>query len=105
MLEFMKTLWRRWKALAHRIIRGQNWLLMGVAYWVGMGPVAFFMRIKHEDLIDRGLGDASSASHWLPLAAPKHDIRRAQRPWSSSAQRGSKEPSDAAPTLARSPCR
>ena len=81
MLELMKTLWRRWKALAHRIIRGQNWLLMGVAYWVGMGPVAFFMRMKHKDLIDRGLGDPSSPSHWLPLADQKQDIRRAQRPW------------------------
>jgi len=81
MLELMKTLWRRWKALAHRIIRGQNWMLMGIAYWVGMGPVAFFMRMKHKDLIDRGLGDATSPTHWLPLEDQKQDIRRAQRPW------------------------
>ena len=81
MLAFMKFLWRRWKGLAHRIIAAQNWLVMAIAYAVGMGPVAVIMRMKHPDLIDRGLGDPESASYWIPLNDERQDIRRAQRPY------------------------
>ena len=48
---------------------------------IGMGPVAVVMRIKHDDLIDRGLGDPDSDSYWIPLALEQQDIRRAQRPY------------------------
>ena len=81
MLALLKMLWRNWKGLAHRIIAVQNWLVMAIAYAVGMGPVAVIMRIKHPDLIDRGLGDPESKSYWIPLNAEKQDIRRAQRPY------------------------
>ncbi len=67
--------------MAHRIIAGQNWLVMAIAYAVGMGPVAVVMRIKYDDLIDRGLGDPNSDSYWIPLALEQQDIRRAQRPY------------------------
>ena len=81
MLGLMKALWRRWKALAHRIIAGQNWLLMAIAYGIAMGPVSMIMRLKNPDLIDRGLGDPEWDSFWLPLSIDSEDIRRAQRPW------------------------
>jgi nitroreductase len=81
MLELLKTLWRHWKGLAHRIIAAQNWLLMAIAYGIAMGPVSFVMRIKNPDLIDRGLGDESWDTFWLPLNNEAEDIRRAQRPW------------------------
>ena len=81
MLAFMKTLWRHWKGLAHRIIAAQNWLIMALAYGIAMGPVSLVMRIKNPDLIDRGLGEEDWESFWLPLAAEAEDIRRAQRPW------------------------
>ena len=67
--------------MAHRIIAAQNWLVMAIAYAIGMGPVAVVMRIKHDDLIDRGLGDPDSDSYWIPLALEQQDIRRAQRPY------------------------
>lgn len=67
--------------MAHRIIAAQNWLVMAIAYAIGMGPVAVVMRIKHDDLIDRGLGDPDSASYWIPLRLENQDIRRAQRPY------------------------
>lgn len=54
---------------------------MAIAYAVGMGPVAVIMRMKHPDLIDRGLGDPESASYWIPLNDERQDIRRAQRPY------------------------
>jgi len=81
MLALLKTLWRHWKGLAHRIIAAQNWIIMAVAYAVAMGPVSLIMRIKNPDLIDRGLGDESWDSFWLPLNHEQEDIRRAQRPW------------------------
>ena len=81
MLELLKLLWRRWKGLAHRIIALQNWIIMAIAYAVGMGPVALIMRMKHADLIDRGLGDTDGPSYWLHLASEPQDIRRAQRPY------------------------
>ena len=81
MLAPMKALWRNWKALAHRIIAAQNWVLMAIAYVVAMGPVSVIMRIKNPDLIDRGLGDPEWKSFWIPIAYEPEDIRRAQRPW------------------------
>lgn len=81
MLHMMKALWRRWKGLAHGIIRAQNWLIMAVAYLVAMGPVAALMRLKSNDLIDRGLGDPDAGTYWIELTEPNQDIRRSQRPW------------------------
>lgn len=80
-LTLMKTIWRRWKGVAHGIIRAQNWFLMSVAYFVAVGPVAVVMRLKHKDLTDRGLGDPDSSTYWLDPAMGQQDIRRAQRPW------------------------
>ena len=80
-LNLMKTIWRRWKGLAHGIIRGQNWLLMAVAYFTAVGPVAFVMRLRDSDMTDRGLGDPASESYWLEPTMGTEDIRRAQRPW------------------------
>ncbi len=81
MLNLMKALWRRWKRFAHAIIRGQNWLVMAIAYVVAMGPVALIMRLKSSDLIDRGLGDPDADSYWIPMKDVEQDIRRSQRPW------------------------
>ena len=81
MLHIMKAMWRRWKGLAHSIIRAQNWLIMAIAYLIAMGPVAAIMRLKSNDLIDRGLGDPDARSFWIRLSEPNQDIRRSQRPW------------------------
>ena len=81
MLHIMKALWRRWKGFAHSIIRAQNWLIMAMAYLIAMGPVALVMRLKSNDLIDRGLGDPEARSYWVGLNEPNQDIRRSQRPW------------------------
>ena len=81
MLCVLKALWRRWKAIAHGIIAVQNWVLMGVAYLVGLGPVAFVMRLTGAELLDRGSIDTEAVSHWQSLPESTEDIRRAQRPW------------------------
>ena len=46
--------------MAHGIIAVQNWVLMVVAYGVGMGPVALVMRLKNPDLIDMSGRDVRS---------------------------------------------
>ena len=80
-LTLMKIIWRRWKAVAHGIIRAQNWFLMAVAYVVAVGPVSIVMRLTHKDLTDRGLGAPDLESYWLEPQMGPEDIRRAQRPW------------------------
>jgi hypothetical protein len=80
-LRLMKTIWRRWKGVAHAIIHAQNWFLMAVAYVVAVSPVAVILRLYHRDLTDRGLGDEEAGSYWLEVSMGQEDIRRAQRPW------------------------
>jgi len=80
-LALMKTIWRRWKGVAHGIIRAQNWILMAVAYFVAVGPVALVMRMTNKDLTDRGLGDPEATTYWLEPEMGHQDIQRAQRPW------------------------
>jgi hypothetical protein len=80
-LTLMKTIWRRWKRVAHGIIHAQSWILMAVTYIVAVGPVAVVMRLGSKDLTDRGLGDPSAVSYWQEPSMGHQDIRRAQRPW------------------------
>jgi hypothetical protein len=80
-LTLMKTIWRRWKRVAHGIMRAQNWFLMALTYVIAVGPVAIVLRIKHRDMTDRGLGDPDAKSYWLEPELGEQDIVRAQRPW------------------------
>ena len=72
-LTLMKTIWRRWKGVAHGIIRAQNWTLMAITYFVAVGPVAVIMRLKHKDLTDRGLGDPEG-QHVLRVHVRSHGV-------------------------------
>jgi len=80
-LALMKTIWRRWKKIAHGIIRAQNWLLMAIVYVVAVAPVAIVMRLMFSDMTDRGLGEADLETYWLEPGMAPEDIHRAQRPW------------------------
>lgn len=81
MLELMKSIWRGWKSFTHRLIKGQSWLLMAVAYWIAVFPVSIFFRLFRPDPTDRGLGDPNAKSYWTPPRMGTEDIRRAQRPY------------------------
>lgn len=81
MLELMKSIWRGWKGLTHGLIKGQSWLLMAIAYWIAVFPIAVFFKLFRPDPTDRGLGDPEAKSFWLPPRMGSEDIRRAQRPY------------------------
>ena len=81
MLAFMKLLWRNWKKVVHGINGAISFVLMSVAYVVGLGPVAVYFRIVRSDLIDRGLGDPELETYWLVVPLDEDDVRRVQRPW------------------------
>jgi hypothetical protein len=80
-LETMKTIWRGWKAFVHKLVAAQSYVLMAFTYWVAVGPIAVFMKLRYKDLIDRGLGEPDIESYWQKPTMGFQDIRRAQRPW------------------------
>ncbi len=80
-LDTLKTIWRGWKRFVHRLIAAQSWFLMSVTYWVAVSPVAVYMKLTGQKLIDRTLGDEDSETYWLEPQLGQEDIRRAQRPW------------------------
>ncbi|MCK6506787.1 hypothetical protein L6R53_26025 [Myxococcota bacterium] len=78
MLAFMTSLWRGWKSFAHGLIKGQNWLLMAIAYVVALGPVSIFIKLSRRKL-DRGPADPDAKTYGLSVAQAPMDVRRAQR--------------------------
>ena len=81
MLNLLKTVWRKWKGLAHGIVHAQTWVLMGFIYWFTVGPVSFMYKLFNPDPIDRKLGDPDASSYAKPVETEIQDIRQAQRPW------------------------
>ena len=63
MLRLFVRLWRGWKKLSHRLIAGQNWLLMSLVYWVSLAPVAVWMRLSGKKLFLRDAKPPAS-SYW-----------------------------------------
>ena len=81
MLAILKLVWRKWKAFAHGLVAAQSWLLMAVAYWIAVMPVAVFFKLFRPDSLDRGLGEPGASTQGMVHRSPRQDIRRAQRPW------------------------
>lgn len=81
MLGLMTTLWRGWKRFAHGLIKGQNWLLMAVAYVFALGPVSIFIKLDKRRRLDRGPADPAATTYQVPVQHVPMDVRRAQRPF------------------------
>lgn len=81
MLSLLKTLWRGWKSLAHKLVAGQSWLLMAIAYVTVMAPVAAYVKLNRHRRLDRGPSDPHAETYGLPVDPQPPDVRRAQRPW------------------------
>ena len=81
MLATLKLIWRKWKAFAHGLVAAQSWLLMAVAYWTAVMPVAVFFKLFKPDPLDRGLGEPDAGTLAKEHRYTRQDIRRAQRPW------------------------
>ncbi len=81
MLSLLKTLWRGWKRFTHKLVAGQSWLLMAIAYVVAMGPASIFVKLDKRHRLDRAPADPDASTYGLAVEHRPPDIRRAQRPW------------------------
>jgi hypothetical protein len=79
MLELFKRMWIGWNTGVRRVMGVQSTLLMGVAYFVGMGPVALALRLTRRDLLDRGPAPAGASTYWLKRDGKALDMNRAAR--------------------------
>ena len=79
MLATMKTIWRAWKGLAHKIIAAQNFVLMSWVYIVAVAPVAIFMKLLGHKLVIRPAIDADADSYWQEKTDGPMTMDRANR--------------------------
>lgn len=79
MLELFKTMWDRWQGVAKGIMAAQNAVLMGFAYFVGVGPVAIAFRVTGKQLIDRAPAAPNAKSYWLPRSGQAMTMKEANR--------------------------
>ncbi|NOY27406.1 MAG: hypothetical protein GXP62_16190 [Oligoflexia bacterium] len=85
-LSLMKTLWRRWKGLAHLLVKAQSWILMAVVYVFAMGPISIFIKLDKRRRLDRGPPPPGAETYQCAVppissGAGTSDVGRAQRPW------------------------
>ena len=78
-LELFKQMWVRWQKVAGGILYVQNTILMGVAYFVGLGPVALGFRAAGKALVDRAPADPKAASYWRKRSGKPQTMDEANR--------------------------
>ena len=79
MLELFKVMWDRWQGVAAGIMTVQNTILMGVAYILGVGPVALGFRLLGRQLIDRAPAAPGAASYWHARSGKNITMTEANR--------------------------
>jgi hypothetical protein len=75
LIQLLKLLWVRWKAVAHKIATFQSRALLFVFYYVVLAPFALGMRLASDPL--RLRPDAPGG--WLPRPAPDDDATLSAR--------------------------
>lgn len=79
MLELFKRMWSGWNVGVRRFMAAQNATLMGVAWLLGIGPVALVLRLMQRDMLDRKLGAPDARSHWRARDGKPLDMQGASR--------------------------
>lgn len=80
MLETFKRLWLWWQGVAKGILWAQNALIMSVAYFAGLGPVAVgFRLVGRRPLADRGAPPVGASSYWAPRSGKAQTMDEAVR--------------------------
>ncbi len=79
MLELFKRMWLGWQGVAGGIITTQNAVLMSMAYFVGLGPVAIVQRIGGHQNLDRAPAKPGAATYWLPRSGKPQSMDEASR--------------------------
>lgn len=81
MLELFRRMWVGWQGVAKGILAAQNFFLMAVAYFVGVGPVAVGMRLAGRKMLDTEPADPQAPTYWLPRDGAPITMDRAARPF------------------------
>lgn len=79
MLERFKRMWLGWQGVAKGIMWAQNALLMSVAYFVGVGPVALGYKLLGKSFIDRAPADPAALTYGLPRSGKPMTMDEAAR--------------------------
>jgi len=79
MLELFKRMWLGWQGVAAGILFLQNGLLMSVAYFLGVGPVAIVFRLMGRTMIDRAPAQPGAATYWQPRSGKPQTMEEASR--------------------------
>jgi hypothetical protein len=74
-VQLLKVLWVRWKAVAHVIATFQSRAILFVFYYVVMAPFALGMRFASDPLRLR----PGTPGGWLARPAPDDDVTRSAR--------------------------
>jgi hypothetical protein len=72
----LKTLWERWKIIAEKIGTFQAKVILGLLYFVLLGPVALVRRLVADPL---GLRRTEGATHWIPRPSAEATLEGAQK--------------------------
>ena len=75
----LKNMWRKSKNRIHQVNDAVSFILMSVAYFIALSPTAVCMKLFRGDILDRGLGDETQRSYWLPKKFEQQNIKRVQR--------------------------
>lgn len=81
MLELFRVMWVGWQRFALGLMRAQNVVLMGIAWAVGLGPVALVAKLVGHRFLDRAPADPGAPSHWRARDPAPMDMKRAARPF------------------------
>lgn len=81
MLELFRRMWLGWQAFAHGLMRSQNFVLMGIAYVIGLGPVALGARLTGRAFLDRAPADPAASTYWHARRPTPMTMDEASRPF------------------------
>lgn len=79
MLETFKRMWVAWGNVAKGILTAQNWIIMGTAYVVAIGPMSLWFRLTGRRLIDHAPADPTAKSYWQPRTGKPMTMDEAAR--------------------------
>ena len=72
----LRVLWQRWKVIAEKIGTFQAKVLLGLLYFVLIGPVALVRRLVADPL---GLRREARQTYWIPRPTAEATLDRARK--------------------------
>ncbi len=81
MLELFKRLWSLWNRGLRGLLALQSRVIMTLAYFIGVGPVAIVFRLTGRQLLDRGDPPPGATTFWVPRTTGEATMKDASRPF------------------------